>query len=102
MWNVQEKKNWKYILESDANIITWNCALDKAWLKSAMAMSASEVIVIRLVRFSGLDRAHLFSLLIILNVHDGVISLLSPESHYVFPLVPKFGNPYEVNKQQKP
>ena len=60
MWNVEEK-NRAYILESDVNIITWNCALDKAWLKSAMAiaMSASEVIVIRLVRFSGLDRAHL-------------------------------------------
>ena len=60
MWNVEEK-NRAYILESDVNIITWNYALDKAWLKSAMAiaMSASEVIVIRLVRFSGLDRAHL-------------------------------------------
>ena len=40
------------------------------------------------------------SLLIILNVQDGVISLLSPESHYVFPLVPNFGTPCEVNKQQ--
>ena len=47
------------MLESDVNIITWNCASDKAWLKSAMAMSAWGVIVIRLVCFSGLDRAHL-------------------------------------------
>lgn len=54
-----KKKNRKYILESDVNIITWSCALDNAWLKSAMAMNASEVIVIRLVPFFGLDRAHL-------------------------------------------
>lgn len=40
------------------------------------------------------------SLLIILNVQDGVISLLSPESHYVFPLVPNFGTPCEVNNNK--
>lgn len=53
------RKSRKYILESDVNIIALNCASDKAWLKSAMAMSASGVIVIRLGCFSGLDRAHL-------------------------------------------
>ena len=53
------RKSGKYILESDVNIIALNCPSDKAWLKSAMAMSASGVLVIRLGCFSGLDRAHL-------------------------------------------